>query len=93
MFCRPLFVFNGVRVTPSLVLCVCFVDRCLFLMGFVLLHFVLAIVLSVLLRFTDSDYPLWYIQTLHDICPQRIHIINACTLSVLSNLTSNINSK
>jgi hypothetical protein len=33
MFCRSLFVFNGVRVTPSLVLCVCFVDRCLFLMA------------------------------------------------------------
>jgi hypothetical protein len=28
MFCRPLFVFSGVRVTRSLVLCVCFVDRC-----------------------------------------------------------------
>jgi hypothetical protein len=36
MFCRSLFVFNGVRVTGSLVLCVCFVDRCLFLVGFVL---------------------------------------------------------
>ena len=34
-------VFSGVRVTRSLVLCVCFVDRCL----------------SVLLRFNDSDYP------------------------------------
>jgi hypothetical protein len=30
-------VFSGVRVTRSLVLCVCFVDRCLFLVGFVLL--------------------------------------------------------
>jgi hypothetical protein len=37
--------FSGVRVTLSLVLCVCFVDRCL------------TIVLSVLLRYTDSDYP------------------------------------
>jgi hypothetical protein len=37
MFCRSLFVFRGVRVIPSLVLCVCFVDRCLFLGGFVLL--------------------------------------------------------
>ena len=44
--------FSGVRVTRSLVLCVCFVDRCL---SFLL--FLLAIVLSVLLRFTDSDYP------------------------------------
>ena len=37
MFCRSLFVFSEVRVTRSLVLCVCFVDRCLFLVGFVLL--------------------------------------------------------
>ena len=45
-------VFGGVRVTRSLVLCVCFVDPL-----FVLLYnFYLAIVLSVL-RFTDSDYP------------------------------------
>ena len=39
-------------VTRSLVLYVCFVDRCL---SFVL--FLLAIVLSVLLRYTYSDYP------------------------------------
>ena len=37
MFCRSLFVFSGVRVTRSLVLYVCFVDRCLFLVGLVLL--------------------------------------------------------
>ena len=43
---------GGVRVTRYLVLCVCFVDRCL---SFVI--FLLAIVLSVLLRFTDFDYP------------------------------------
>ena len=43
--------FSGVRVARSLVLCVCFVDR---LLPFVL--FVLAIVLSVLFRYTDSDY-------------------------------------
>jgi len=42
---------SGVRVTRSLVLCVCFVDHCLSLC-----LFVFAIVLSVLLRFTDSDY-------------------------------------
>ena len=42
-------VFSGVRVTRSIVLCVCFVDRCL-------PNFFLAIVLSVLLRKTDSDY-------------------------------------
>jgi hypothetical protein len=37
--------FCGVRVNRSLVLCVCFVDRCL------------AFALPVLLRYTDSDYP------------------------------------
>ena len=45
-------VFSEVRVTRFLALCVCFVDRCL---SFFL--FLLKIVLSVLLRFTDSDYP------------------------------------
>ena len=50
-------------VTRSLVLCVCFVDRCL---SFVL--FRLAIVLSVL-QYTDSDYPFDYLQTLlHTRC-------------------------
>jgi len=42
-------VFSGVRITQSLVLCVMFC-RSLFVL--------LAIVLSVLLRFTDYDYPL-----------------------------------
>ena len=42
-------VFSGVR---SLILCVCFVNSCL---SFV--SFILAIVLPVLLRYTDSDYP------------------------------------
>jgi hypothetical protein len=44
-------VFSGVRVTRSYVLYVCLVDR---------YHFVLvllSIVLFVLLRYTDSDYP------------------------------------
>jgi hypothetical protein len=45
-------VFSGVHVTRSLVLYVCFVDRCLFFCTF---HS--AIVLSVLLRYMDSDYP------------------------------------
>ena len=47
--------FSGVRVTRSLVLCVlcvCFVDRCLYLLYF----FFRFIMLSVL-RFTDSDSP------------------------------------
>ena len=45
-------VFCGVRVNQSLVLCVCFVDRCLFFWFF----FLLTIVLFVLLRLSDSDY-------------------------------------
>ena len=44
-------VFSGVRVTRYLALCVCFVDRCLFFCTFSL-----AIVLSVLLQFSDSEY-------------------------------------
>ena len=47
-------VFSGVRVTRSLVLYVCFVDRCL---SFKFVLFLLAIVLSVFLRYTDSDCP------------------------------------
>jgi hypothetical protein len=45
-------VFSEIHCIRSLVLCACFVDRCL---SFCL--FVLAIVWSVLLWFTDSDYP------------------------------------
>ena len=43
-------IFNGVRVTRSLGLCICFVDRCLSFCTFSFGHFVL-------LRYTDSDYP------------------------------------
>ena len=43
-------VFSGFRVTPSFVLCVMFC-KSLFVL------FLLVIVLSALLRFTDSDYP------------------------------------
>ena len=49
----PTPVFSGVRVTRSLVLCVSFVDRCLSF-NFVLL--LLPIMLSVPLRYKDSDY-------------------------------------
>ena len=48
-------VFNGVHVTRSVVLYVCLVDRCFVVCPFVLL--LLASVVSVLLRYTDSDYP------------------------------------
>ena len=46
-------IFSGVRITRSLVLCVMFCRLLFVLLSF----FLLAIVLSVLFRFTDSDYP------------------------------------
>ena len=55
--------FSGVRVTRSLVLYVCFVDRYPFVL------FLLAIVLLVLLRYTDSDYPLGIFQLFLSIKP------------------------
>ena len=45
-------VFSGVHVTWSLVLCVCLVDRCSSFCTFPL-----AIMLSILFRYTDSYYP------------------------------------
>ena len=52
-------VYSGVRVTPSLVLCVCFVDRCLSFCRFSFGHSVVC---------SSSIYefwlPLWYRQTL-----------------------------
>ena len=52
-------VFNGVHVTRSLVLCVCFVDRCLSFYTFSFGHCVV---------YSSSIYgfwlPLWYLQTL-----------------------------
>jgi hypothetical protein len=43
--------FSGIRVTRSLVVCVCFVDRCLSLCPFSFGHCVFC-----LFRYTDSDY-------------------------------------
>ena len=45
--------FSGVRVIRYLVLCVCFVDRCLSFSPFLFWP-----LCSVLLRFTDYGYPL-----------------------------------
>ena len=56
-------VYSGVRVTRSLVLYVCFVDLCLSFCIF----FLLAIVLSVLLRHTASDYPFGIFKLLYYI--------------------------
>ena len=60
-------VFSGVRLTRSLVLCVCFVDRCLSFCTFSFGHYVVCS--SSIYRNTDSDYPFdifklffqWYI--------------------------------
>jgi len=41
-------VFSGVLVTRPLVVCVCFVDCCLYFFF---------LMLSVLLKYTDPDYP------------------------------------
>jgi hypothetical protein len=58
MWSRNCFPFrsicSGVRVAGFLVFCVVFC-RLLFVL------FLLVIVFSVLLQFTDSDYPLWYL--------------------------------
>jgi hypothetical protein len=52
-------IFSGLRVTWSLVLCVCFVDRCMFFCIFYIGHCVVC---------SSSIYgfwlPLWYLQTL-----------------------------
>ena len=82
-------VFSGVRVTRSLVLCVCFVDRCLSFCTFV--H--LAIALSVLPRYTDSDYLPWYLQTLltHIVKSSKntihVHTCSIVDLGEISNIT------
>ena len=52
-------VFSGVHVTRSLVLCVCFVDRCLSFCTFSFSHCVVC--LSSIYRIV---LPLWYLQTL-----------------------------
>jgi hypothetical protein len=49
-------VFSGVRVTRSLVLFICYV-------------FLLAIVLSVLLRYMDSDYPFGIFRLFLNVLP------------------------
>jgi len=52
-------VFNGVRITLSLVSWVCFVDRCLSCCAFSIGHFVLWS------SWIDGFWlPLWYLQTL-----------------------------
>jgi hypothetical protein len=64
-------VVSGVRVIGSLVLCVMF---CRLL--FVLYLFILAIVLSILLRFTASDFGIMKLKTVPKSKPQIVTIVN-----------------
>jgi len=52
-------IFSGVPVTGSLVLCACFIDRCLFVCTF---SFGYCVVCSS--SFYGFRLPLWYLQTL-----------------------------
>jgi hypothetical protein len=60
-------IFSGVRVTRSLVICVCFVDRCLSFCTFPFGHCVVC---------SSSIYgfwwPLWYLQTLLGVIQQSL---------------------
>jgi hypothetical protein len=62
-------VFSGVRVARSLVLYVCFVDRCLYFCTFSFGHCVVC---------SSSIYgfwlPLWYLQTLLNICLTKCYL-------------------
>ena len=60
-------IISGVRVTRSWVLCVCFVYHCLSFCHF----FCCPFVLSVLLRFTDSDYPFSIFKLLYQMFDAR----------------------
>jgi len=89
-------VFSGVRVTRSLVLYVCFKDRCLSFCTFSM-----AIMLSVLLRYTDSDHPFGIFKLfllkkynmltntgLIVLLPFFVVVINYCIVIVLGIYTS-----
>ena len=68
-------VFSGVRVTRSLVLYVCFVD-----LVFPFVLFLLAIVLSVLLRYTDSDCPFGIFKLFLNIGSQGLKLLRPSEL-------------
>ena len=75
-------VFSGVRVTRSLVLCVCFVDCCL---SFVL--FLLAIVLYVLLRYMDSGIFKLFLYIFVYIHQHLTSCLGSCQVTFHSSLT------
>jgi hypothetical protein len=74
-------VFSRVHVTRSLALWVCFGDRCLSFCPFPL-----TLILSVLLRFTDSDYPFSIFKLFKQYWLISL-IIRAKTISFLTDLT------
>jgi hypothetical protein len=79
-------VFSGVRVTRSLVLYVCFVDRCL---SFCTLSFGLCVVCSSLIY--GFWLPLWYLQTLLLLTllyPTAMNLTNLSCCTVLYVLRS-----
>ena len=69
-------VFSGIRVTRSLVLCVCFVDRCLSFCTFSFGHYVVC---------SSSIYwfwlPLWYLKTILNVIRYLFEQIQKRTLS------------
>ena len=73
-------VISGVRVTRSVVLHVCFVDRYLSFCTFSLAN-----VLSALLRYTNSDCTFWYLQTLLLVKPEIFHKHWPITLFLVSS--------
>ena len=83
-------VFNGVRVTRSLVLCVCFVDRSLSFCTFSFGH---CVVCSSIYGFW---LPIWYLQTLFIMIYilDLSHVINVNWLSTLYKRScwSNVNA-
>ena len=70
-------VFSGVRVAQSLVLCVCFV------------LFLLAIVMSVRLRFTDSDNPFGIFKLFLKKIKKNKNIYTTCCTSRRRKTTNN----
>jgi hypothetical protein len=74
---------SGVRVTRSLVLCVCFVDRCLSFCPFSFGHCVVC---------SSSTYwfrlPLWYLQTRITTCNMNVFFSLICLSLIYQNVSN-----
>jgi hypothetical protein len=82
-------VFKGIRVTRSLVVCVCFVERCL---SFVLFSFGHCFVCPSIYVFW---FPLWYLQTLLVTNRCKCFVVvndNRCFIYFSITLKQNISS-